>query len=79
MDLQSLTLLRQRTGRLLRILMFWAFFQLCSEGGGVGVRWGSPVTIPAINTLMLAQREPAQNKPRVRYAFLPWGATKIKL
>lgn len=23
-----------------------------------------------MNTLMLAQREPAQNKPRVRYAFL---------
>lgn len=32
--------------------------------------WAPPVTIPAMNTLMLAQREPAQNKPRVRYAFL---------
>lgn len=38
-------------------------------GGGVferSARPGSPATIPAMNTLMLAQSEPAQNKPRVR-------------
>lgn len=38
-----------------------------------------PVTIPAMNTLMLAHREPAQNKPRLRYAFLRQGATEINL
>ena len=26
--------------------------------------------MPTMNTLMLAHKEPAQNKPRVRYAFL---------
>lgn len=29
-------------------------------------RLGSPATIPVINTLMLAHKEPAQNSPRVR-------------
>lgn len=75
MDLQSPTLLCQRTGCALRILIFC--FSGCVVRGGAcrrgtgGRRWASPVTIPAMNTLMLAQREPAQNKPRVRYAFLP--------
>lgn len=35
MDLQSLTLLPQRTGCVLRILMFWAFFRLCMGWGGL--------------------------------------------
>lgn len=33
MDLQSPTLLCQRTGCALRILIFWVFFRLCCEGG----------------------------------------------
>lgn len=39
-----------------------------SSGGAAGrsAGRGSPATIPAMNTLMLAHSEPAQNKPRVR-------------